>query len=331
MGNKPPKVAYLVVCWNNREIIDKCLESLFNQTYHSKDIYVIDNASSDGSADYIEEKYPDVKLTKSDTNNGFSIGNNVLIKEALKDKEVSFVALINSDATLDAKWTSEIVEFLKDKPRVAGVQGITLDYYNHAVIDAEHVYMATNFQSIQYGYGENFKKSHAYPRKVFGVNAAAAVYSRKFIEQQYNQKLFDEKFYMYLEDVDVSFRALMTGWSNYAIPSARAYHMGSVSSKKRSNGYNIQMTFRNQAALLFKNMPFKVFIAHIPEALRFEMHFYKHLYRTHGLSVAWRASKGRLVGIARLPLYIPDRWRLRKQRKITNASLDKYMRNKGIA
>jgi len=326
-----PKVAYLVVCWNNREIIDECLQALQNQTYKNGDIYLIDNASADGSGDYIEKNYPDVKLIKSDANNGFSRGNNILTKEALKDASVKYVALINSDAMLHKDWTKEIVEYLKHKTNVASAQGITLDYFNHDVIDAEHIYVGSNFQSVQYGYGEKYKKAYAHPRRVFGVNAAAALYSREFIEEQPNSVLFDERFFMYLEDVDVAFRALVTGWNSYYVPAAEAYHMGSVSAKKRSNGhYNIYMTFRNQTALLMKNLPFLTLIRFLPEAFNFERHFYKHLSRTLGRDVAVLAFKGRCIGVLRSLLYVGSRVQIQRKRAISRKTLEDVMKKKGL-
>lgn len=324
------KIAFLVVCWNNKEIIGECLNSIQKQLNLTKKIYVIDNASSDDSASYISQNFPDVTLIVSDKNNGFAKGNNILIKESLKDADISWVALINSDAVLDPEWGSELVKYLSTKSKVACAQGITLDYYDHNIVDAEHVYLGTNFQSVQYRYGEQHKQAYAYPRKVFGVNAAAALYSRPFIDEQPRGVLFDEKFFMYLEDVDVSFRAVVTGWNNYYVPSARAYHMGSVSAKKRSGSYNIYMTFRNQSALLFKNMPFGTFIHYLPKAINFERHFYIHLKRTKGKEVAWLAFKGRIVGLLRLPLYSVDRWRINSHRKLSSKELARVMNNKGI-
>lgn len=330
MDKRTTHIAYLVVCWNNRKIIDECLQSIMDQVGVKVTVHVIDNASADGSAEYIEKSYPDVKLIKSDKNNGFAKGNNILIKEALVDENVDYVALINSDAVIDKDWSIELMKGLEGKHRVACAQGTTLDHYNHQVIDSQHIYVGDNFQSVQYGYTELYDENYVYVRQVFGVNAAAAIYSRSFIEEQRDTVLFDEKFYMYLEDVDVAFRSIMAGWKNYYVPTAKAHHMGSVSSKKRSNGYNIQMTFRNQAALLFKNMPAKVFFANLPKALRFELHFYRHLKRTEGSGITKKAMAGRFIGLVRLPLYLGDRWRFSKKRKIDNATLERVMKNNGI-
>lgn len=331
MSRTNGKIAFLVVCWNNKAIIKECLDALIAQTYKNNTIYVIDNNSSDNTAAYIEKTFGDkVMLFSSDVNNGFARGNNILIAHALKDPDVSHIALINSDAVLDKNWAKEIMGFASTKTNIACVQGITLDYFDRGTVDAEHVYFGNNFQSVQYGYGEPFRTAFAYPRKVFGVNAAAAVYSREFVEEQPMHVLFDEKFYMYLEDVDVSFRSTITGWDNYYVPSARAYHMGSVSAKKRSNSYNIYMTFRNQTALIVKNLPVHTFFVFFTEFMRFERHFYRHLKRTQGSKVMWTAIKGRLVGIIRAPLYIGDRLRIQRRRNISSRELERVMRSKGI-
>ncbi|HRF28119.1 MAG TPA: glycosyltransferase family 2 protein [Candidatus Saccharibacteria bacterium] len=329
-SSKQPKVAYIVVAWNNKDIIDECLDALKAQTYANTAIYLIDNASADGTADHVRKKYPEVLLTASDANNGFAKGNNILIKEALKDAEVGYVALINSDAVLDKDWTKELVDYLHDKTNVAAAQGITLDYYNHSVVDAEHVYIRKDLQAVQHNYGHQFERSQAHPRRVFGVNAAAAMYSRDFIEEQQDMTLFDEKFFMYLEDVDVSFRAIATGWDNYFVPTARAYHMGSVSAKKRSTTFNIQMTLRNQPALMFKNMPLRTFIALLPSALRFEKHFYRYIAQKHGKDDAKKAIKSRFVGLGRLPLYVGGMLWVHRHRKRSWQEIERIIRNDGI-
>jgi GT2 family glycosyltransferase len=329
-SSKNLKIAFLVVTWNNRKIIDECLTALQEQTYRNFDIYVIDNASEDDTAKHISSRYPEIKLTASKQNHGFAKGNNMLIRQAFKDAEVGYVALVNSDAVLDQEWASELISYVSDKRNVAAAQGVTLDYFNHRTIDAEHIYMRPNFQSVQYGYGERFLSSYAYPRRVFGVNAAAALYSRAFIEAQPFSNLFDEKFFMYLEDVDVSFRALVMGWDNYYVPTARAYHMGSVSSKKRSSTFNIQMTLRNQPALIFKNMPILTFFRFLYGALKFEKNFYKAMEEFHGKEAAGQAKRNRLKGIIRTPLYMLDRLRIMRKRNISHADLERIMLNDGI-
>lgn len=325
-----PRVAFLVVCWNNIEIIDQCLTSLFEQSYANHVVHVIDNGSSDGSAEYIAAHYPAVKLIASDANHGFAKGNNILVDKALADPSVQYVALVNSDAVIDVEWTRQILEVISSRPKVAAAQGITLDYSRRNEVDSAHVYVGTNLQSIQYGYRTALAEAADRPRRVFGVNAAAAVYTRDFVEDQSNSKLFDETFSMYLEDVDVSFRATVTGWNNFSVPAARAYHMGSASSNKKVNGFSIYMTLRNQPALVFKNITFTVFMRCLPGALRLEPHIYVQLLKNYGIRVALIACGGRLMGLIRLPFYFRSRIDIGRRRTITASALWRAMKADGV-
>ena len=329
MGENFTHIAYLVVCWNNVKIIDECLRSIEEQTGVKKSIYVIDNDSSDGSYEYIKKNYSDITLIKSEVNSGFAIGNNKLIKECMKDRTVTHIALINSDAVIDKRWSVEIIDGLKGKQRVACAQGTTLDYYDHETIDSQHIYISDNFQSIQYGYTHAYDEDYAYIRKVFGVNAAAAVYTRGFIETQPGNVLFDERFYMYLEDVDVAFRSIMAGWNNYYIPKAKAYHMGSVSAKKRSNGYNYYMTYRNQMALIVKNAPLHTIVRFFLNSLRNDVRFYRHYKREDKIILA-SIIKGRIIGLVRAPTYITSRIQLKRGHAISSDQLERAMQNEGI-
>ncbi len=325
-----PKVAYLVLCWNNKDIIAECLDSIAKQDYDNKDTYVIDNSSSDGSPDFIAKNYPHVHLVRSTKNNGFDKGNNILIDIALQDKDIKYVALINSDISLEKKWTSEIIDYIAKKHKVASAQGVTLDYYNHKKVDSTHIYLADNLQSIQYGYGEPFTNNMKFPRKIFGVNAAAAIYTSDFIENQPSKKLFDKKFFMYLEDVDIALRSVVTGWNNYYVPSAKAYHMGSASSKKKASNYAFFMTFRNQSALLFKNLSFVTIFKYIPRAVNTDTHLYKWLKLEYGARTMFKVIWGRVWGILRLPLFIPGRIQIRKAAKRSDSEIERIIKSRGI-
>ncbi|HEX6258667.1 MAG TPA: glycosyltransferase family 2 protein [Candidatus Saccharimonadales bacterium] len=322
------KVAYIVVCWNNKSLMKECLDAIQAQTYKHKVVYVIDNASSDGSADFIAENYPDVRLVRSGDNNGFARGNNILIKQALRDPEVGYMALVNTDAMIDPDWTEKIVAVAKQHPKAAGLQGVTIDYFNRRLVDSHHIKVSANLQSIQYGYKEPVNEPSYFTQTVMGVNAAAAIYTRAYIEAQPFEDFFDEKFFMYLEDVDVSLRAVVLGWENYFVQGARAYHMGSVSAKKRSSDYSLYMTVRNQAALLYKNVPFAVFRRCFKTFIKFEVHFMLHLRRLYGTKTFFKLLKARCVGILRLPIYIAAHRKIKQQRAISNEYLLQLIQSK---
>ena len=290
----PNKVAFIVVGWNNAKILPECFESIEKQSYQSTDTYFVDNGSKDDSVETTKRNFPSVKIIEPGYNTGFAKGNNIGIKEALKDPEVGYVALVNSDARLKEDWTKNIVEFAAKKPKGALYQGTTLDYYDESVIDSTHTYVSYNGQATQGNWRYYYQREPG-PKKVFGVNAAACMISRAFIEAQpFGDELFDEKMFMYLEDVDLAARATVLGWDNYLVPDARALHMGSASSGKNP-GFSLYMTFRNNSAMLFKNFPLKMLIRMSPAILRGDIDTIRVLRRMGKEDAASKVVKGRLI------------------------------------
>lgn len=312
--NNSPLVVYIIVCWNNKDLLRECFDSISNQTYKNHKTILIDNGSGDDSVVFTKKHYPWVDLYEAGDNLGFAKGNNVALRYAQeKYPEYKYVVFLNSDARLGAEWTQTLVGFAEKKPRGALFQSMTLDYYDHSVIDSTHIYISRSGSGVQSGWRKPFCGEKG-PRKVFGTNAAAAMISRGFIEAQPFDTLFDETMFMYLEDVDVSARATIMGWDNYLVPGAFAYHMGSASSGKNP-GFSLYMTYRNNIALLFKNIPlsllWKVFLL----AVRSDYHTIRHLRRLGQNKAIIKLVKGRIVGIIRLPLYTRGIFTMRKYRK----------------
>jgi GT2 family glycosyltransferase len=296
------KAAFVVVGWNNKPLLKDCFDSITQQTYENTWIIYVDNDSADGSVEWVSKNFPEVTVLAQAKNTGFAKGNNIGIQKALEDEEVGFVGLINSDARLEPGWTKKIIDFAGLKPKGACFQGTTLDYYNHQIIDSTHIYLSRNGQGTQ-GSWRYYLDRESGPRKVFGVNAAACLISREFIETQPFTNFFDEALYMYLEDVDLAARATVMGWDNYLVPGARAYHMGSASSKAKSSTFSLYMTFRNNSAVLFKNLPFRLVFRMLPKLIKGDIDTIRTLWRTDRRSHVWAVVKGRLVGILRLPLF----------------------------
>jgi len=326
------KVAFCVVTWNNADILPVCLDSLLAQTGVPFDIYMIDNASTDETR-AIMANYPSVRVTWSRINTGFARGNNILIHQALRDPDVSHVALINSDVTLDTTWASTLVRFADRRPNVGSLQGLTLDYFNHDVIDSMHIFVNPNLHAQQYGHGRQvLPLSSYYPRKVFGVNAAACMYSRAMIEVIPDQRhgFFDERFFMYYEDIDVSYRALVCGWDAWFVPSAVAYHMGSVTTKKRGSTYGLKMVGRNLPAAAFKNTPAPVMRRSAHRIAYGTAKLLMNIAKDNGALSAARFAVSMLHGLVRLPIYASSRRSIAAAKVIENDYLLRIFRQNGI-
>lgn len=316
-------VSYIVVCWNNKDILGDCLKSIQSQDYPHKRIILIDNDSSDDSPAYVRKHFPDVELLIMENNLGFAKANNIGIAHTLKDPDVKYVALINSDARLKDDWTSTIVHLADKKPRGAAFQTITLDYYDHNIIDSTHIYIAKNSQGTQGSWRRELPEGFdVAPQKIFGCNAAAALYSRRYIEAQPFDTFFDETMFMYLEDVDVAARATVMGWDNYVVPGSRAYHMGSASSGKNP-GFSLYMTYRNSLGLLIKNLPFGIFLRSMPRLLTADFHTVRRLLSLGQRRGALFLVKGRFASLRFIPVYAAKRTKVSK--KIDDSYLRKLM------
>jgi GT2 family glycosyltransferase len=322
-----PKVAYIIVSWNNENLLKDCIESVILQDYPNKTIILVDNDSKDNSVSYVRASFPEVNILEQSDNLGFAKGNNLGIAKAFEDTDVAYVVLLNTDARLAIEWTSVLVKATRIKPRAAILQSVTLDYYNHDIIDSTHVYIAQNGQGTQgswrrylpYGYDVGL-------RKVFGCNAAAMLITRKFIEEQPFKDFFDETMFMYLEDVDVAARATVMGWDNYVVPGTRAFHMGSISASKKDPSFSLYMTFRNNTGLLIKNLPTKLLFRVLLHVIAADRAAINHLRRIGNEKAIPAIIKGRLKSLLYIPIFILKRRKLKSCRVVDEDYLWNLMR-----
>ena len=305
------KVVSVVVCWNNVDLLPECIESLKSQTYRDHSIVVVDNDSNDDSVKYLANVHPDVTVIPLDWNSGFAHANNVGIRKAFEDLDVGFVAFVNSDARLSQNWVETIVCAARLRPRAASFQSLTLDYWNHAIIDSHHIFVARTLQATQAG--NRLRHVREYPtERVFGVNAAAAIYTRAFLETQPFDDVFDEQMGMYLEDVDLAARAFVMEWESWFIGGTYAYHMGSASSQKRASGFSIYMTYRNQPGMVLANFPAGIVRRALISGIRADLNTMAHLKRSGQRDLLSSLLKGRLVGLWRMRKFMAKR-RLMKE------------------
>lgn len=312
-----PKVVFIIVCWNNQDLLAECFDSIHMQTYKNCETIMIDNDSKDSSVEFTKQNYPWVNVYEAEANLGFAKGNNVALNYARElFPDYDYAVFLNSDARVAVDWVQTLIDFAETKPRGALYQTTTLDYYDHQIIDSTHIYISQNGSGVQ-GSWRSLLVGEKGPRKVFGVNAAAAMISRRFIEAQPFNRLFDETMFMYLEDVDLSARATIMGWDNYLVPGSFAYHMGSASSGKNP-GFSLYMTYRNNIALLLKNIPASLLWKVLLLAMRSDIHTIRHLRRTGQGRAIPKLIKGRVVGFFRIPLYLPQIISMRRYRKTVN-------------
>ena len=244
-------VATIVLNWNGIEDTKKCLASLYKQTYKSQTIILVENGSDEAGTQpeiaKLQEKYPKLIVLENAKNLGFAGGVNTGIRYALKG-DFDFVALFNNDATADKHWLTELVSAQKKQQ-----SGITTGLLLHAdgkTIDSTGDWCSN--RGLPFPRDRNQPASSA-PESgfVFSGSGGASLYSTKMLREI---GLFDEAFFAYYEDTDISFRAQLYGHKVYYTNKAIAYHEQGASSKKVP-GFTVQQTFKNLPLFIAKNMP----------------------------------------------------------------------------
>lgn len=228
----------------------RCLESLKKQSYKQFDIYLIENNSGDESAEKLEPIVKDdsqIIFDKQPTNTGFTGGVNIGIQYAI-DNDYDAVALFNNDAQADKDWLKNLVTSAQ-KTNAAVTTGLLLSEDGKTIDDAGDVYTMWGVPELR---AENKPVSEA-PESgyVFGATGGATLYTTDLFREI---GLFDETFFAYNEDVDISWRAQLAGHKVYYEKNAIAYHKHSATSSKIP-GFTTTQVFQNLPLVYWKNVP----------------------------------------------------------------------------
>ncbi|HVV25575.1 MAG TPA: glycosyltransferase family 2 protein [Candidatus Saccharimonadales bacterium] len=306
------KVAVVVPNWNGADQLGACLDSLLAQSLKAR-VIVVDNGSSDGSLELLE-KYPSVEVIRHQKNLGFTGGVNTGFKRAMELK-LRYVAAFNNDAVADKHWLEQLVAALSQHPKVGIVTSKILTA-DGKKIDSTGDYLTVWGLPYPRGRGESDIDKYDEDTEIFGASGGASLYRVSMLEAI---GLFDDDFFAYYEDVDLSFRAQLAGWQVRYEPRAVAYHrIGATSGKIK--GFAAYQTMKNQQILLYKNLP----RGHRGVIWRrFTLAHTLFLLRAISRGQAWPAIKGDLRGSWLILKKSGERRRIQKSKKVT----DEYIWN----
>lgn len=313
----------VILSWNNLRLIDFCLAPVLAQSVPPLEIIWVDNGSQDGSVEYLRSHYPKVRIIAEETNWGFAKGNNIGIAKALANSNCRFVAVVNTDARLEPDWAEKILIWAHDHPDAACLQGAV--YADEGLTTLDSVGIRLNLAAVPIQDGQGSQVMPSEPIRVFGVHGAAALYKREFLETQpFGHQCFDEDFFMYLEDVDLSLRSLIMGKENWMVPSAKAYHLGSASSAG-DQWLMLYRTHRNLPLLIIKNLPWQTILFALPSLWHTELLRLFNYLRWGQFRYARAMIAGRLSSVWLWPLFLIKRQRLNRWRRIDRVDLEAIM------
>lgn len=310
-----PVVGILVVNFNGDGFVLEAVGSALAQSSKPRRVVVVDNASSDGSADAIATTYPDVELVRLERNIGFAAANNIGI-DMLDDCEL--VALLNPDAVADARWLESLVAAAREYDEFASFASRVERANEPGVLDSAG--------DVYHVYGTAWPGRHgkpvataSSPAEVFGATGAAALYRRDWLLRV---GAFDERYFCYFEDVDLNLRLQVAGGRCLYVPQARVRHIGGASSGGLSE-FTIYHSQRNAVWTYVKSMPPHVFWRYLPMHLLLNLASIAAYARQGHTRTLLRAKRDAVLG---LPAMVGTRRSVMRSAAFDRSSFDRVMR-----
>ena len=257
-----PQVSVIIVNYDRWTLLQECLLALGAQTYRDMEIIVVDNGSSDNSAEHVKRFFPQTKAIVLERNVGFCEGNNHGIAIARGE----FIALLNNDAAPDPRWLEELVKAARDHPEASFFASRVLRYDAPTLLDSAGDGIALAGTAYRRGHRQPASQ-YAREEFVFGASGSAAFYRRRLLQEV---GLFDEDFFAVYEDADLSFRAQLAGYRCLYVPTAIVYHRGSGTIGTYSDFY-VYQTQRNVEFFFLKNMPSPLCFLLLPHHLLYDL------------------------------------------------------------
>ncbi|HTP95513.1 MAG TPA: glycosyltransferase family 2 protein [Burkholderiales bacterium] len=259
-GAAPPAVAVVIVNYNGGDFIERCLAALSQQTLAPRRVVVVDNASSDGSAERIERDHPEVQLIRLGRNAGFAAGNNAGIAQAA---DCEWIACLNPDAYAEPDWLARLLAGAAANPGFA--------FFGCRMVRADDPGRLDGTGDVYHTSGLAWRRDHRRALaagtleagEIFAPCAAAALYRRADLLEVGG---FDEDFFCYFEDVDLAFRLRLTGRRCRYVADSVVRHVGSAIAGEQSD-FSVYHGHRNLVWAYFKNMPAALLWRYLPQHL----------------------------------------------------------------
>lgn len=247
------RVAVIIPHCNGRQLLEGCLPFLFRTRFPASTVYLVDNASTDGSPQWAQERFPELRIIRSDRNLGYAGGCNLGIRSTAEE----FVVLLNNDTEVEPGWLGPLVAALDRDPAIAAAQPKIrwlkdrgrFDYSGGAggLIDRfGYPYCRGRlFETLETDTGQY----DAAPPDIFWASGSASIYRRSALDRV---GLLDEDFFMHMEEIDLCWRLRLSGRRVVAVPAALVYHL-SGGSLPAGNYHKMYLNHRNSLLMLWKN------------------------------------------------------------------------------
>lgn len=243
--------------YNGLKVLVPCLESIVCQSYQPVNVIIVDNGSSDGTAVFVQENFPEIKLIVLPENLGFSAAVNAGIAAGSSP----LIFLLNNDTELETSCLEQLIKAADSLDGYDFFAPKMLSYHEREFLDGAGDGYLRGGAGYRLGTMEKDSEVYDQAKPVFGACGGAVLYRRSLFDRV---GLFDEDFFAYLEDVDLNLRINRAGLRGYYIPKAVVYHIGSATSGSKINAFTIRLSTRNSFFVLLKNYQLPLFLRLLP-------------------------------------------------------------------
>ena len=261
-GREQPEMRADIVVpnYNGCRHMELLARSLAAQDDRGFRVILVDNGSEDGSPELFEKLSTELGLDFVVVRNGANLGFPAAVNAGIRISRTEIVILLNNDIEADPSFVRELKKCIESKPEAFSVQSRMMRFDDRDKLDDA----GDGYTILGWGYktGDG-KKAANYPneREIFSSCAGAAAYRKSVFDKI---GLFDESFFAYLEDMDISWRAKIAGYTNHFCPDSVVYHVGSSSTGGRRSSFKMKLVPRNNIWLVWKNMPLVFLVLNFP-------------------------------------------------------------------
>ncbi len=310
--SSPPLVSVVIPNWNGAHHLPTCLDSLRRQTYPRVEVIVADNGSTDESLALLARDYPEVRVLALGENLGFTGACNAGMQAARGE----FVALLNNDTEVDPHWLEEIIAAFERHPQAGLVASKMLLFDQRDTFHTAGDFYRVDGTPGNRGVWQKDVGQYDQEEYVFNACGGSAAYRQAMLEQV---GLLDQDFFFSCEDLDLAWRAQLTGCRCVYTPHAVVYH------KLSATGGGVTASFydgRNFIYLLIKDYPGDLWRTHWRAILRAQFRITAEALRAWRGAAARARIRGQLAGLLGIPKMLRKRRAVQHGRTVDRAYLE---------
>lgn len=256
--NNWPKVSVVVSNYNGMKLnlLIESVSSILKNDYPNMEVILVDNASSDDSVKIAKKKFPKLKIVQNPVNM-YSEGMNLGIRKS----EGEYVVFFNNDVVVKNGFFQKFIKFLEKNPNIVLAQGKLINYFNHKIIDSAGETMDPYGTPITMGAGQSAKK-FSKQTELLSVSGSCNILRKSCIE---NIGYFDKDYGIGYEDMDLSLRAWMKGYTVFYFPEVLAFHKRGATDLSDMVRTKVRWHFnKNRISTLLKNFPILFILKNLP-------------------------------------------------------------------